>query len=160
MQEIKLLWPSNKLKSLLLVEPTKSGRWKWHGALICTDHADQPSIVKEFPQLAPHSILKKWLYIDSLHDEFEPAMARVAAAMTAAVKAHIGTSQTYVSPVGASTDAGAAAGYCEAGLVAFQTHVACAAGDVAGHVDDGNAGLRGAAFFSGGDDGRRAEHPE
>ena len=23
---------------LLLVEPTKSGRWNWHGVLICTDH--------------------------------------------------------------------------------------------------------------------------
>ncbi len=24
---------------LVLVEPTKSGRWTWHGVLVCTDHA-------------------------------------------------------------------------------------------------------------------------
>jgi hypothetical protein len=66
---------------LLLVEPTKSGRWTWHGVLICTELAHQPSIVAEFPQLAPHDILKKWLYIDSRHQEFEPAMERVAEAI-------------------------------------------------------------------------------
>jgi hypothetical protein len=42
---------------MVLVEPTKSGRWKWHGVLICTEHAQQPSILEEFPQLAPHDIL-------------------------------------------------------------------------------------------------------
>ena len=41
--------------------------------------------------------------------------------------------------------------------MAFQTHVACAAGDVAKHVDDGDAGLCGAAFSPGGDDDRREE---
>jgi hypothetical protein len=24
---------------LVLVEPTRTGRWKWHGVLVCTDHA-------------------------------------------------------------------------------------------------------------------------
>jgi hypothetical protein len=66
---------------MLLVEPTKSGRWQWHGVLICTEYAHQPSITKEFPQLAPHDILKKWLYIDSRHADFEPTMERVAEAV-------------------------------------------------------------------------------
>ncbi len=66
---------------LVLVEPTKTGRWKWHGVLVCTDHARQPAIVAEFPQLAPHDVLGKWLFIDSRHDEFEPTMERVAAAI-------------------------------------------------------------------------------
>ena len=43
---------------MLLVEPTKTGRWKWHGVLICTEHAHQPAIIEEFAQLAPHAILK------------------------------------------------------------------------------------------------------
>ena len=66
---------------MLLVEPTKTGRWKWHGVLICTEYAHQPAIIEEFPQLAPHDGLKKWLYIASLHDDFEPTMDRVAAAI-------------------------------------------------------------------------------
>jgi hypothetical protein len=66
---------------MVLVEPTKTGRWKWHGVLICTEHAQQPSILEEFPQLAPHDILKKWLYIDSRHEDFEQTMEGVAKAI-------------------------------------------------------------------------------
>ncbi len=66
---------------MILVEPTKTGRWKWHGVLICTDHERQAAIAGEFPELAPHAILKKWLYIDTRHEEFEPIMEGVAKAM-------------------------------------------------------------------------------
>jgi len=66
---------------MVLVEPTKTGRWKWHGVLICTEHAHQTAIIEEFPPLAPHDILKKWLYIDSRHEDFEPTMQRVAEAI-------------------------------------------------------------------------------
>lgn len=66
---------------MVLVEPTRSGRWRWHGVLICTDHAHHASIVAEFPQLAPHEVLKKWLYLDSRHDDFESAIERVAHAI-------------------------------------------------------------------------------
>jgi len=66
---------------MVLVEPTQTGRWRWHGVLICTDHVHHPSIIGEFPQLAAHDVLKKWLYIDSGHRDFEPTMARVARAI-------------------------------------------------------------------------------
>ena len=66
---------------MVLVEPTKTGRWQWHGVLICTDHAHHHAIIAEFPQLAPHDVLKKWLYIDSHHAEFEPTLERVAKAI-------------------------------------------------------------------------------
>jgi|SRR5579862_546278 len=66
---------------LVLVEPTRTGRWKWHGVLICTEHAHQPAIIEEFPQLAPHDILKKWLYIDSRHQDFDLTLERVAQAI-------------------------------------------------------------------------------
>ena len=66
---------------LVLVEPTKSGRWKWHGVLICTEHAHHSAIVRDFPQLAPHDILRKWLYIDSRHEQFDLTMERVAKAI-------------------------------------------------------------------------------
>lgn len=63
---------------LLLVEPTKSGRWKWHGVLVCTGFEDQPSIRADFPALTPHDILRKWLWVDSKHDGFEETMEAVA----------------------------------------------------------------------------------
>jgi hypothetical protein len=66
---------------LLLVEPTHTGRWKWHGVLVCTEYAHQAAIMEEFPQLAPHDVLRKWLYIDSRHEDFESTMERVAGAI-------------------------------------------------------------------------------
>jgi hypothetical protein len=64
---------------LVLVEPTRTGRWTWHGVLVCTDHAHQASIRAECPALAPHDVLRKWLYVDSTHPDFESTMERVAA---------------------------------------------------------------------------------
>jgi len=66
---------------MVLVEPTRTGRWKWHGVLICTERVHHRAIFDEFPQLVPHSILKKWLYIDSRHAEFEATMERVSRAL-------------------------------------------------------------------------------
>src|SRR5579871_3328688 len=63
---------------LLLVEPTKSGRWKWHGVSVCTDLEQHAAIQAEFPALLPHGVLKKWLYIDSRHADFEATMEAVA----------------------------------------------------------------------------------
>ena len=66
---------------LVLVEPTKTGRWKWHGVLICTGHEEHASIRADFPALTPHAVLRKWLYIDSAHEAFEPTMEAVARRM-------------------------------------------------------------------------------
>jgi hypothetical protein len=63
---------------LVLVEPTSTGRWKWHGVLVCTDHEHQASIRNELPALMPHDVLRKWLYIDSTHEEFASTMEAVA----------------------------------------------------------------------------------
>jgi hypothetical protein len=63
---------------LLLVEPTKSGRWKWHGVLVCTNYEHHSSIQAEFPALMPHQVLRKWLFIDSRHEDFESTMEAVA----------------------------------------------------------------------------------
>ena len=66
---------------MVLVEPTLTGRWTWHGVLICTEHGHHRAIMSEFPQLAPHDVLRKWLYIDSCHEDFETTIARVADAI-------------------------------------------------------------------------------
>src|ERR1700734_2704404 len=63
---------------LLLVEPTKSGRWHWHGVLVCTGYQHHASIQAEFPALTPSVALRKWLFIDSTHEDFESTMERVA----------------------------------------------------------------------------------
>lgn len=66
---------------LVLVEPTKTGRWQWHGVLVATSHERHAAIHRQFPQLAPHDVLTKWLYLDSRGDEFETIMAEVGEAM-------------------------------------------------------------------------------
>ena len=66
---------------MVLVQPTMTGRWNWHGVLICTEHAHQLAIIEEFPRLAPHEVLRKWLYIDSRNDDFESTMDRVTEAI-------------------------------------------------------------------------------
>ncbi len=66
---------------LVLVEPTKTGRWRWHGVLICTEHRHQPSIRAEFPALTPHDVLRKWLFVDSTNPDFEFTMEAVARRM-------------------------------------------------------------------------------
>jgi hypothetical protein len=63
---------------LVLVEPTKTGRWHWHGVLVCTDYRHHASLQTEFPALMPHGVLKKWLFIDSTHEAFESTMEAVA----------------------------------------------------------------------------------
>ena len=62
---------------LVLVEPTKSGRWKWHGVLVCTGHDHRASIQAEFSALMPHQVPRKWLFIDSTHEDFESTMQEV-----------------------------------------------------------------------------------
>src|SRR5262245_36785017 len=66
---------------LVLVEPTKNGRWKWHGVLVCTGHDHHASIQTDFPALLPHRVLRKWLYIDSAHQDFESTIEAVAKRM-------------------------------------------------------------------------------
>lgn len=66
---------------MLLVEPTKSGRWNWHGVLLCTERESHDALLAEFPAFAPHEVLTKWLFIDSGHENFESTMERVAKAI-------------------------------------------------------------------------------
>ena len=66
---------------LVLVEPTKTGRWKWHGVLVCTGHEHHASIRADFPALTPHAVLRKWLFIDTAHEAFESTMEAVARRM-------------------------------------------------------------------------------
>jgi len=43
----------------------------WQGVLVCTHHEHQASLRAEFPALAPHPVLKKWLYLPESAESFE-----------------------------------------------------------------------------------------
>jgi hypothetical protein len=49
----------------------------WRGLLVCTDRDRQPALLTEFPALAPHPILPKWLYLPETADTFETVAARL-----------------------------------------------------------------------------------
>lgn len=43
----------------------------WRGVLIPTEREHQTSLIAEFPALAPHPVLPKWLYLPETADSFE-----------------------------------------------------------------------------------------
>ena len=51
----------------------------WRGLLVCTDHTNQAALCVDFPELAPHPILPKWLYLPETTDSFERTAARLVA---------------------------------------------------------------------------------
>jgi hypothetical protein len=54
---------------LMLCFATKEEPWR--GILVCTDRTHHASLLAEFPALAPHPILGKWLYLPESADDFE-----------------------------------------------------------------------------------------
>lgn len=56
-----------------------AGRDPWRGVLVCTDRSRQASLIAEFPSLAPHPILPKWLYLPETADSFEQTAERLVA---------------------------------------------------------------------------------
>ena len=56
--------------------------WKeepWRGVLVPTEREHQHSLIAEFPALAPHPILSKWLYLPETAPTFEADAARLVA---------------------------------------------------------------------------------
>ncbi len=49
----------------------------WRGILVCTDRERQAALVAEFPELAPHPVLPKWLYLPEDCERFERIAARL-----------------------------------------------------------------------------------
>jgi len=52
----------------------------WRGVFVCTDRSRQPSLMAEYPDLTPHPILPKWLYLPESADSFERTAERLVAA--------------------------------------------------------------------------------
>lgn len=49
----------------------------WRGVLVCTDRPHHESLRAAFPELAPHPILPKWLYLPETTDDFERTARRL-----------------------------------------------------------------------------------
>lgn len=43
----------------------------WYGILLPTEREYHADLMRAFPQLRPHEILKKWLFLPGSHEEFE-----------------------------------------------------------------------------------------
>ena len=49
----------------------------WRGMLVCTEKAHHPGLQAEFPELRPHPVLPKWLYLPESVDRFERTATRL-----------------------------------------------------------------------------------
>jgi hypothetical protein len=54
-------------------------REPWRGVLACTDRIHHASLLAELPELSPHPILPKWLYLPESAGRFEPVAERLVA---------------------------------------------------------------------------------
>jgi hypothetical protein len=52
----------------------------WNGLMVCTAREHHAELLQRFPQLAPHPIVSKWLYISQAHQEFESVALEIAGA--------------------------------------------------------------------------------
>ncbi|MEO5958430.1 MAG: hypothetical protein ABIZ49_01600 [Opitutaceae bacterium] len=52
----------------------------WRGVLVCTDRTQHEALRREFPELSPHPILPKWLYLPESADAFERTATFLVAA--------------------------------------------------------------------------------
>jgi hypothetical protein len=43
----------------------------WRGMMVCTERGYHESLRAEFPQLTPHPVLPKWLYLPEANDDFD-----------------------------------------------------------------------------------------
>ena len=56
-----------------------AGEEPWRGVLVCTERAHHASLLADFPSLAPHGVLPKWLYLAESRDDFERSAERLVA---------------------------------------------------------------------------------
>ena len=57
------------------------GKEPWSGLLVCTSKEHHAALVTELPQLTPHKVLGKWLYLSQSHSEFESVATKIVELM-------------------------------------------------------------------------------
>lgn len=55
------------------------GEEPWNGLCVCLERAQHAALLAEFPELAPHEILPKWLYLSEENERFESLAPRLVA---------------------------------------------------------------------------------
>ncbi|NTW48581.1 MAG: hypothetical protein HGB19_02380 [Chlorobiales bacterium] len=50
---------------------------EWQGLLIPTEIAHHESLIRQFPSLRPHSVLRKWLYVHQSHPDFNHVLGGI-----------------------------------------------------------------------------------
>jgi hypothetical protein len=58
-----------------------SGEEPWNGLLIPTDHQFHDSIRQDFPDIVQHPVLKKWLYLREVSENFETVAQDIVEAL-------------------------------------------------------------------------------
>ncbi|WP_338879049.1 hypothetical protein WHX56_22365 [Achromobacter veterisilvae] len=51
----------------------------WNGVLVCTSKERHAALLSEIPNLLPHPVLGKWLYLPQGDEAFEPTAEKLAA---------------------------------------------------------------------------------
>ena len=54
-----------------------AGEEPWRGVLVCTGHEHHDALRTDFPELAPHPILPKWLYLPESAGRFETVAGKL-----------------------------------------------------------------------------------
>ena len=49
----------------------------WRGVLFPCEREAHASLLGDYPQLRPHAELRKWLYIEEEHDDFEQSVTKL-----------------------------------------------------------------------------------
>lgn len=49
----------------------------WRGMLVCTDRSHHAALREEFPALAPHAVLPKWLHLAESAEDFDGMAGRI-----------------------------------------------------------------------------------
>ncbi|HTJ93093.1 MAG TPA: hypothetical protein VL424_08285 [Pararobbsia sp.] len=62
----------------LLYLAVNVGEEPWNGLVVCTSHEQHASLIDEFPELAAHPVIGKWLYLPQTHPDFESIAHRLA----------------------------------------------------------------------------------
>ena len=60
-----------------------NGEEPWNGLLVCTSRDRHADLIGELPELAPHPVLGKWLYLSQKHEEFEAIAGAVVKLVSA-----------------------------------------------------------------------------
>lgn len=63
-------------KLMLVLAPGKEEPWK--GILVPTFREYHDSLIAEFPELEPHEVLGKWLYLSEAAEQFDDTAERLA----------------------------------------------------------------------------------